>query len=174
MHHVVCLLIAKLSTQHDFGSLVINVIKISLFNSFRNVNKSQEEDLTLSLYKPLLVRLHFYSVSPFPCLTIQYLSFKWVLPDLSTLNKNKRSCVKVSVFSYVKFILQVGSLKVSVCFGVFFQRLIRDLVESGRYDTHSNFTVVLQPFLRDIVVPLLVRNTHTYMRTHTLHINIKH
>ena len=29
------------------------------------------------------------------------------------------------------------------------------LVESGRYDTHSNFTVVIQPLLRDVIVPLL-------------------
>ncbi|XP_034169381.2 phospholipase B1, membrane-associated isoform X1 [Pangasianodon hypophthalmus] len=36
-----------------------------------------------------------------------------------------------------------------------YQRVLRDLVESGRYDTHSNFTVVLQPFLRDIAVPML-------------------
>ncbi|KAF7690291.1 phospholipase B1, membrane-associated-like [Silurus meridionalis] len=36
-----------------------------------------------------------------------------------------------------------------------YQRVLRELVESGRYDTHSNFTVVLQPFLRDIAVPML-------------------
>ncbi|XP_047657809.1 phospholipase B1, membrane-associated-like isoform X2 [Tachysurus fulvidraco] len=36
-----------------------------------------------------------------------------------------------------------------------YQRVLKDLVESGRYDTHSNFTVVLQPFLRDIAVPML-------------------
>ncbi|KAG7316549.1 hypothetical protein KOW79_020090 [Hemibagrus wyckioides] len=36
-----------------------------------------------------------------------------------------------------------------------YQSVLKDLVESGRYDTHSNFTVVLQPLLRDIVVPML-------------------
>ncbi|XP_060771706.1 phospholipase B1, membrane-associated-like [Neoarius graeffei] len=36
-----------------------------------------------------------------------------------------------------------------------YQRVLRDLVESGRYDTHSNFTVVLQPLLRDIAMPML-------------------
>ncbi|XP_017311278.2 phospholipase B1, membrane-associated isoform X1 [Ictalurus punctatus] len=36
-----------------------------------------------------------------------------------------------------------------------YQRVLRHLVESGRYDTNSNFTVVLQPFLRDITVPML-------------------
>ncbi|KAM9435049.1 phospholipase B1, membrane-associated-like isoform 1-T1 [Clarias gariepinus] len=36
-----------------------------------------------------------------------------------------------------------------------YQTILQDLVESGRYDTNSNFTVVLQPFLRDITVPML-------------------
>ncbi|XP_076874027.1 phospholipase B1, membrane-associated isoform X2 [Brachyhypopomus gauderio] len=36
-----------------------------------------------------------------------------------------------------------------------YQRGLVDLVESGRYDTHSNFTVVLQPFLRDITLPVM-------------------
>ncbi|KAI1895188.1 hypothetical protein AGOR_G00103740 [Albula goreensis] len=36
-----------------------------------------------------------------------------------------------------------------------YQRGVQDLVESGRYDTHSNFTVVLQPFFREVVLPLL-------------------
>ncbi|XP_037304876.2 phospholipase B1, membrane-associated-like [Pungitius pungitius] len=36
-----------------------------------------------------------------------------------------------------------------------YQRSLHSLVESSRYDTHSNFTVVIQPFLRDIVVPRL-------------------
>ncbi|XP_049341069.1 phospholipase B1, membrane-associated isoform X1 [Astyanax mexicanus] len=35
-----------------------------------------------------------------------------------------------------------------------YQRGLMDLVESGRYDTHSNFTVVLQPLLRDITLPV--------------------
>ena len=35
------------------------------------------------------------------------------------------------------------------------QRKMRELVETGRYATHSNFTVVLQPFFRDVVLPLL-------------------
>ncbi|KAG7466084.1 hypothetical protein MATL_G00161080 [Megalops atlanticus] len=36
-----------------------------------------------------------------------------------------------------------------------YQRGMRELVDSGRYDTHSNFTVVLQPFFRDVVLPVL-------------------
>ncbi|XP_066532925.1 phospholipase B1, membrane-associated-like [Hoplias malabaricus] len=34
-----------------------------------------------------------------------------------------------------------------------YQRGLAELVESGRYDTHSNFTVVVQPLLRDIILP---------------------
>ncbi|XP_030643313.1 phospholipase B1, membrane-associated [Chanos chanos] len=36
-----------------------------------------------------------------------------------------------------------------------YQKAMRDLVDTGRYDTHSNFTVVLQPFFRDVVLPVL-------------------
>ncbi|XP_069370810.1 phospholipase B1, membrane-associated-like [Paralichthys olivaceus] len=36
-----------------------------------------------------------------------------------------------------------------------YQRSLHELVESGRYDTRSDFTVVIQPFFRDIVVPRL-------------------
>ncbi|KPP78103.1 phospholipase B1, membrane-associated-like [Scleropages formosus] len=36
-----------------------------------------------------------------------------------------------------------------------YQRGMRDLVDSGRYDTHSNFTVVLQPFFHEVVPPRL-------------------
>lgn len=32
---------------------------------------------------------------------------------------------------------------------------MRQLIDSGRYDTHKNFTVVLQPFMRDIYLPRL-------------------
>ncbi|XP_060927910.1 phospholipase B1, membrane-associated [Limanda limanda] len=36
-----------------------------------------------------------------------------------------------------------------------YQRSLHELVESGRYDTRSDFTVVIQPFLRDIILPRL-------------------
>ena len=54
----------------------------------------------------------------------------------------------------VLYMLYVGkdALSVFVCPS---QRGLWELVESGRYDTHSNFTVVLQPFFRDVVIPLL-------------------
>ncbi|KFR06463.1 Phospholipase B1, membrane-associated, partial [Opisthocomus hoazin] len=35
-----------------------------------------------------------------------------------------------------------------------YQLGIRNLVESGRYDTHENFTVVIQPFLQNPKIPL--------------------
>lgn len=38
-------------------------------------------------------------------------------------------------------------------FGI--QHAMRQLIDSGRYDTHENFTVVLQPFMRDINLPSL-------------------
>ncbi|KAL2099031.1 hypothetical protein ACEWY4_005511 [Coilia grayii] len=36
-----------------------------------------------------------------------------------------------------------------------YQRGMVELVDSGRYDTHDNFTVVVQPFFREVVLPLL-------------------
>lgn len=35
------------------------------------------------------------------------------------------------------------------------QSAMRELIDSGRYDTHDNFTVVLQPFFREIFLPKL-------------------
>ncbi|XP_041810494.1 phospholipase B1, membrane-associated [Chelmon rostratus] len=36
-----------------------------------------------------------------------------------------------------------------------YQHGMRELVDSGQYDTHENFTVVLQPFMREIYLPTL-------------------
>lgn len=35
------------------------------------------------------------------------------------------------------------------------QSSMRELVESGRYDTREDFSVVLQPFFRDVRLPFL-------------------
>ncbi|KAM9341551.1 phospholipase B1, membrane-associated-like [Symphorus nematophorus] len=34
-----------------------------------------------------------------------------------------------------------------------YQHTMRELIDSGRYDTHNNFTVVLQPFFREVYLP---------------------
>jgi len=34
------------------------------------------------------------------------------------------------------------------------QELIKELVENGSYDTRDDFTVVIQPFFEDTVLPL--------------------
>uniref|UniRef100_UPI003AAC5A81 phospholipase B1, membrane-associated-like n=1 Tax=Centroberyx gerrardi TaxID=166262 RepID=UPI003AAC5A81 len=36
-----------------------------------------------------------------------------------------------------------------------YQHVLSELVESGRYDTRSDFTVVVQPFFREVIVPKL-------------------
>ncbi|XP_076613028.1 phospholipase B1, membrane-associated-like [Chaetodon auriga] len=36
-----------------------------------------------------------------------------------------------------------------------YQRILHDLVDSSQYDTRSDFTVVIQPFFREIIVPKL-------------------
>ncbi|CAB1339922.1 unnamed protein product [Coregonus sp. 'balchen'] len=56
-----------------------------------------------------------------------------------------------------------------------YQRGLHELVESGRYDTHNNFTVVLQPFLRDIVVPQTEdgRPDRTYFSPDCFHLSQK-
>ena len=39
-----------------------------------------------------------------------------------------------------------------------FTRLLEELVQSGKYDTRDDFTVVFQPHLRDLTPPLDVRH----------------
>ncbi|KAM3594481.1 uncharacterized protein V6R79_008609 [Siganus canaliculatus] len=34
-----------------------------------------------------------------------------------------------------------------------YQRGMRDLIDSGRYENHPNFTVILQPFMREVYLP---------------------
>ncbi|KAJ8340973.1 hypothetical protein SKAU_G00332640 [Synaphobranchus kaupii] len=56
-----------------------------------------------------------------------------------------------------------------------YQRRTRELVESGRYDRHSNFTVVLQPFFREVVLPLLEdgRPDRSYFAPDCFHLSQK-
>ncbi|XP_044229893.1 phospholipase B1, membrane-associated [Thunnus albacares] len=60
-----------------------------------------------------------------------------------------------------------------------YQYEMRELIDSGRYDTHDNFTVVLQPFFREVFLPTLENGKpdrsffspdcfHLSQRAHTL------
>lgn len=53
----------------------------------------------------------------------------------------------------LKVNLTFSGSKSVVCLSI--QRAMRELVDSGRYDTHDNFTVVLQPFIREVFLPKL-------------------
>ncbi|KAJ8377759.1 hypothetical protein AAFF_G00254320 [Aldrovandia affinis] len=55
-----------------------------------------------------------------------------------------------------------------------YQRGLWELVESGHYDTHANFTVVVQPFFRDVVIPLLEgRPDRSYFTPDCFHLSQK-
>ncbi|XP_043118248.1 phospholipase B1, membrane-associated [Puntigrus tetrazona] len=56
-----------------------------------------------------------------------------------------------------------------------YQRGMRELVESGRYDTHENFTVVLQPFFRNVFLPILEdgRPDRSYFAPDCFHLSQK-
>ncbi|XP_068436917.1 phospholipase B1, membrane-associated [Clinocottus analis] len=56
-----------------------------------------------------------------------------------------------------------------------YQHAMRELVDSGRYDTHDNFTVVLQPFLREVVLPKLAdgRPDRSYFSPDCFHLSQK-
>ncbi|XP_053301522.1 phospholipase B1, membrane-associated [Pleuronectes platessa] len=56
-----------------------------------------------------------------------------------------------------------------------YQRSLHELVESGRYDTRSDFTVVIQPFLRDILLPRLPdgRPDRSYFSADCFHLSQK-
>lgn len=46
-------------------------------------------------------------------------------------------------------------LMAAVCVYLCFQSSMRQLVESGRYDTREDFSVVLQPLFRNAKLPIL-------------------
>ncbi|KAG7267278.1 hypothetical protein CRUP_015007, partial [Coryphaenoides rupestris] len=56
-----------------------------------------------------------------------------------------------------------------------YQRGMRELVDSGRYDTHENFTVVLQPFFREVILPRLQdgRPDRSYFAPDCFHLSQK-
>ncbi|XP_016303590.1 phospholipase B1, membrane-associated [Sinocyclocheilus anshuiensis] len=56
-----------------------------------------------------------------------------------------------------------------------YQRGMRELLESGRYDTHDNFTVVLQPFFRNVFLPVLEdgRPDRSYFSPDCFHLSQK-
>ncbi|KAI4898566.1 hypothetical protein NFI96_023156 [Prochilodus magdalenae] len=56
-----------------------------------------------------------------------------------------------------------------------YQSATSDLVDSGRYNTRSDFTVVLQPFARDVVIPLLPdgRPDRSYFAPDCFHLSQK-
>ncbi|XP_023256754.1 phospholipase B1, membrane-associated-like [Seriola lalandi dorsalis] len=56
-----------------------------------------------------------------------------------------------------------------------YQHAMRELIDSGRYDTHDNFTVVLQPFFREVFLPLLEdgRPDRSYFSPDCFHLSQK-
>uniref|UniRef100_A0A672J0E4 Phospholipase B1, membrane-associated n=1 Tax=Salarias fasciatus TaxID=181472 RepID=A0A672J0E4_SALFA len=56
-----------------------------------------------------------------------------------------------------------------------YQETLHELVESGRYDTSPDFTVVIQPFFRDVVVPRLEdgRPDRSYFSADCFHLSQK-
>ncbi|XP_034051102.1 phospholipase B1, membrane-associated [Thalassophryne amazonica] len=56
-----------------------------------------------------------------------------------------------------------------------YQRAMRELVDSGRYNTHDNFTVVLQPFFREVLLPRLEDGTpdRSYFTPDCFHLSQK-
>ncbi|XP_041668835.1 phospholipase B1, membrane-associated isoform X2 [Cheilinus undulatus] len=60
-------------------------------------------------------------------------------------------------------------------FNAAYQLSMRELIDSGRYDTHDNFTVVLQPFFREVFLPYLEdgRPDRSYFSPDCFHLSQK-
>ncbi|XP_038128874.1 phospholipase B1, membrane-associated isoform X2 [Cyprinodon tularosa] len=56
-----------------------------------------------------------------------------------------------------------------------YQHHMRELIDSGRYDKHDNFSVILQPFFREVIVPRLEdgRPDRSYFAPDCFHLSQK-
>ncbi|XP_045919260.1 phospholipase B1, membrane-associated [Micropterus dolomieu] len=56
-----------------------------------------------------------------------------------------------------------------------YQHAMKELIDSGRYNTHDNFTVVVQPFIREVVLPTLKdgRPDRSYFSPDCFHLSQK-
>nr|XP_046269347.1 phospholipase B1, membrane-associated [Scatophagus argus] len=56
-----------------------------------------------------------------------------------------------------------------------YQRAMKELIDTGRYDTHNNFSVVLQPFMREVYLPRLEdgRPDRSYFSPDCFHLSQK-
>uniref|UniRef100_UPI00398EC5B8 phospholipase B1, membrane-associated n=1 Tax=Pristiophorus japonicus TaxID=55135 RepID=UPI00398EC5B8 len=66
-----------------------------------------------------------------------------------------RALVRMLCYCVVKPKENSSELQIMTEANTAYQRSTQQLVESGRYDTRKDFTVVLQPFLRRIEIPIL-------------------
>lgn len=83
---------------------------------------------------------------------------KGIYQSINTENLKKKYFPAISVFSIV---CDCGHNKANSEMlknaAMAYQRELRALVNSGRYDTRGDFTVVLQPFFKNTEPPTLVR-----------------
>ncbi|KFO93358.1 Phospholipase B1, membrane-associated, partial [Buceros rhinoceros silvestris] len=79
------------------------------------------------------------------------------IASLRELHASKNTCPKLLMRSLCPCVIQPqddsNELKQLVYFNRRYQERTRQLVESGRYDTTDDFTVVMQPFLINVDVP---------------------
>ncbi|XP_017266887.1 phospholipase B1, membrane-associated isoform X2 [Kryptolebias marmoratus] len=99
---------------------------------------------------------------------------------LRDLHKNKLlNCptwlVRLVCPCVVKPIEGSSELQWLIDFNRAYQLAMRELIDSGRYDTHNNFTVVLQPFFREMSIPTLEdgRPDRSYFTPDCFHLSQK-
>lgn len=78
-----------------------------------------------------------------------------------SINTNNRKNILFSAISVFSIVCDCGHNKANSEMlknaAMSYQRELRALVNSGRYDTRGDFTVVLQPFFKNTEPPTLVR-----------------